>query len=124
MKWLSAIARTPTGGWGATCLLFLVVLSVLLRGVFLPGHTLFSNDGPLGELMAECHRFPGRFLGCWLDLNSIGFNGGVAPPDITFGLQWLLGPIWFSKFDAPSARPRNTRTEWENPRGRTRSGRR
>ncbi len=100
MKWLSAIARTLTGGWVATTLLFLVVLSVLLHGVFLPGHTLFANDGPLGELMARCHRLPGRFLGCWSDLNSVGFDGGAAPPNISFGLEWLLGPVWFSKFYA------------------------
>lgn len=100
MKWLSAIARMLTGGWIKTCLLFLVVLSVLLYGVFLPAHTLFSNDGPLGQLMAQCHRLPGRFWGCWLDLNSIGFNGGAASPNIPLILQWLLGPVLFSKFFA------------------------
>ena len=100
MKWLSAITRTLTGGWGTTSVLFLVVLSVLLHGVFLPGHTLFANDGPLGELMARCHHLPGRFLGCWSDLSSIGFDGGAAPPNLSYGLEWLLGPIWFSKFYA------------------------
>ena len=100
MKWSSAIARMLTGGWGTTSLLFLAVLSILLHGVFLPGHTLFANDGPLGELMAQCHRLPDRFTGCWADLNSVGFNGGAASPDISSGLEWLLGPVWFSKFYA------------------------
>ncbi|HUC86689.1 MAG TPA: hypothetical protein VL970_15940, partial [Candidatus Acidoferrales bacterium] len=66
----------------------------------LPGQTMFSNDGPLGELMAQCHRLPARFFGCWQDLNSVGFDGGAASPTISFGLQMLLGPIWFSKLYA------------------------
>lgn len=67
----------------------------------MPGHVLFSNDGPLGELMARCHHLPDRFLGCWADLNSVGFNSSAAPPGINFTLQWLLGPIVFSKIYAP-----------------------
>ena len=88
------------GGFGTTLGLFFVVIAVLLHGVFLPEQTQFANDGPLGELMAQCHRLPDRFTGCWSDLNSVGFNGGVASPDISFGLEWLLGPVWFSKFHA------------------------
>jgi len=45
-------------------LLLFVVLSVLLCGDYLPGNILFSNDGPLGRLMAQCHRLPARFTGC------------------------------------------------------------
>ncbi len=100
MKWSSAIARLLTGGLGATCLLLLVLLSGLFYGVFIPGHTLFSNDGPLSELVTQSHRLPERFTGCWQNLNNIGFNGGSATPDISFGLQWLLGPVLFSKFYA------------------------
>jgi hypothetical protein len=89
------------GGFGSTLLLYSAVLTVLFYGVFLPGQTLFSNDGPLGELMARCHHLPDRFLGCWADLNSVGFNSSAAPPGINFTLQWLLGPILFSKIYAP-----------------------
>jgi hypothetical protein len=81
-------------------LLLLAVLSLFLPGVYLPDQTLFSNDGPLGRLMAQCHQMPGRFTGCWEDLNGIGFNGGTAPPGITSGLQLLLKPVWFSKLYA------------------------
>jgi len=88
------------GRFVTALLLFLVALSVLFYGVFLPGQTKFSNDGPLSQLMAQCHRLPDRFTGCWADLNSVGFNAGGAPPGISLGLQWLLGPILFSKFDA------------------------
>jgi len=90
--------------WGlelaAMLLLLLAVLALLLHRAFLPDHTLFSNDGPLGRLVSQCHELPGRFTGCWADLNGIGFNTGVSIPDISLGLQYLLKPIWFSKFYA------------------------
>lgn len=88
------------GGLTTALLLFLAVLVILFYGVFLPDQTLASNDGPLGRLMSACHRLPGRFLGCWADLNNVGFDAGAAAPGISFGLQWLLGPVWFSKFYA------------------------
>jgi len=81
-------------------LFLLVVLSIALCGVYLPAQTLFSNDGPLCRLLSQCHQMPGRFTGCWEDLNGLGFSGGPAPPGISFGLQLLLKPIGFSKFYA------------------------
>lgn len=53
--------------------------------------------------MSECHRLPQRFFGCWQDLNAVGFREGSAVPSITFALQWLLGPVLFSKLYAPIA---------------------
>jgi len=81
-------------------LLLLAALSLLLCGAFLPNQTLFSNDGPLGRIISECHQLPGRFIGCWGDLNGIGFNGGTATPGISMGLQYLLKPVLFSKLYA------------------------
>src|SRR5215469_5123261 len=80
-----------------------VVLAGLFWGGFLPDHTLFSNDGPLGAITAECRRFPGMFSGAWMDLNTLGYREGGAPPSITYPLQWLLGPLWFSRVYAPFA---------------------
>jgi hypothetical protein len=100
MKWSSITERLTKGGLGTATLLFFVVLAISLHGVFVPGQVLFSNDGPLGRLHSQCHQLPQRFLGCWLDLNNIGFDGGSATPSISFVLQWLLGPVWFSKFYA------------------------
>jgi hypothetical protein len=100
MNWSAVKARLRAGGWLAALGLFLAVIAILFRGAFEPGQTLFSNDGPLGQLMAQCHSLPGRFAGCWLDLNNVGFNGGAAAPSLSFGLQWLLGPLWFSKLYA------------------------
>lgn len=78
--------------------LLFITLSLFFHGVFLPGHTLFSNDGPLARLMAESHKLPERFTGCWQDLNSAGYREPGAMPDITYGLLLLLKPVGFSKF--------------------------
>ncbi len=87
----------------AISLLLLVALSVLLYRDYLPGNILYSNDGPLGRLMSQCHRVPDRFTGCWEDLNMIGMRNWGSAPDITFGLLFLLKPVWFSKLYAPVA---------------------
>jgi hypothetical protein len=100
MKWSSVPAKVLRGGLGSTLLLYIAVLSITFYGVFIPGQTLFSNDGPLGELMTKAHQLPSRYFGCWADLNSVGFNASAASPGISFGLQWLLGPVFFSKFYA------------------------
>lgn len=89
-------ARGP--GFAAMLALLLVTLSLLFYGVFRPGHTLFSNDGPLARLITSSHKLPERFTGCWYDLNSVGYREPGAMPDITYGLLLLLKPLAFSKF--------------------------
>jgi hypothetical protein len=81
-------------------LLLFVTLSLLFYGVYLPGHTLFSNDGPLGRLMSVSHKLPERFTGDWQDLNAVGYREPGAMPDISYGLQLILKPVGFSKFYA------------------------
>jgi hypothetical protein len=97
MNWSSVRARLSQGGFAAAFLIFLAVLIFLFYEAFLPNEVLFSNDGPLGRLMSRANHLPGRFSGCWADLNNIGFSVGAATPSISFGLQMLLGPVWFSK---------------------------
>jgi hypothetical protein len=87
-------------GLGLMCSILIVVLSFLFRDCFVPGYTLFSNDGPLGALMSQCRRLPASFGGGWEDLNSLGFRDAGAVPDITYALLWVLGPVLFSKFYA------------------------
>jgi Bacterial membrane protein YfhO len=89
-------ARGP--GFAAMLVLLLFTLSLLFHGVFVPGHTLFSNDGPLARLIATSHKLPERFTGCWYDLNSVGFREPGAMPDVSYGLLLLLKPVAFSKF--------------------------
>lgn len=102
MKSLAA-TKSHDAGFRLACAVLAGAILVLLWGNFLPGQTQFSNDGPLGRLMSECHRLPDRFFGCWQDLNAVGYREGSAVPSITFGLQWLLGPVLFSKLYAPIA---------------------
>jgi hypothetical protein len=92
-------------GSGAVLMFVLLaaVLVVLLGGGCLPGHTFFSNDGPLGRRMAAALRLPERFTGCWWDLNSIGYRELAAVPSVSFVLGWLLGPLWFSRLYLPLA---------------------
>ncbi len=103
----SKVPIKPAGarqyGPGPMLLLLVVVISLLLGGGYLPGRIQFSNDGPLGRLMAQCHHLPDRFFGCWNDLNFVGYTEGAALPGIGFGLQYLLKPVIFSKFYAPLA---------------------
>lgn len=96
----SSAAKTIGPGIGLMLLLLLVVLGLLLGVGCLPGRTLFSNDGPLGRLISECHRLPSRFLGCWHDLNSIGYREGSAVPSVSYAIELCLGPLWFSKLYA------------------------
>ena len=90
-------------GPGGIALLLFVILAVLLCDDFLPDNVFFSNDGPLGRQVAECHHLPDRFFGCWQDLNSIGTREGNLAPDISSGLELILGPFWFSKLYVPVA---------------------
>ena len=84
-------------------LLLAVIVSLLFGASFLPGHTLFSNDGPLGRLVSQCHRLPDAFTGVWEDLNSVGYREQGALPNITYALRLVLKPVGFSKFYVPIA---------------------
>lgn len=53
--------------------------------------------------MAACHQLPGRLVGCWNDINSVGYREGEALPNITTTLLILLKPLLFSKFYPPLA---------------------
>ncbi len=88
-------------------LLMFVVLAgtifLLMPGCFAPDKVLFSNDGPLGRLMSECHQLPESFTGTWEDLNAAGYREQGALPDITCGLRLWLKPLWFAKLYVPIA---------------------
>ncbi len=45
-------------------------------------------------------KLPAAFTGAWFDLNTLGYQVGGLP-NITFVLQWILGPVLFSKLYAP-----------------------
>src|SRR6266576_602845 len=84
-------------------LLLFIVISLLFARSYLPGYTVFSNDGPLGVLMSQCHHMPQWLTGTWQDLNSVGIREGGGWPSVTYALLMVLGPVGYSKFYAPVA---------------------
>jgi hypothetical protein len=88
-----------SGVWLMLLLIF-IILSVLFRYSYVPGFTLFSNDGPIGTLASASRKMPDEFFGGWQDLNSVGIREGTWP-GISWGLFWLLGPVAYSKLYAP-----------------------
>lgn len=98
-----AASAAPPAGAARPTLLVLAVLLVgiigfLFRDSFRPEMAAFANDGPLGAMMAACFQLPEAWKGIWADLNWIGGTGGVAPIDLTWVLNWILGPLYFIKF--------------------------
>ncbi|MGH7939778.1 MAG: hypothetical protein ACREFR_01745, partial [Limisphaerales bacterium] len=98
---LSGNARTSREHHFVFPFLLAVVLAVLFAKSFLPDYVHFSNDGPLGQINAADAQMPGILTGTWMDLNDIGTSGGAAAPDITAMINWILGPVDYSKFYQP-----------------------
>jgi hypothetical protein len=100
---ISKILAAKSNSFVAILALMLVLVAVLFHDSFIPGYILASNDGPLGALKSACRQMPDKFSGSWQDLSTIGSNEGAASPCVTYGLQYLLGPVLFSKFYPPVA---------------------
>ncbi len=94
----------PVPGHAVIFLLSLAgALLLLFHSSFAPQQILFSNDGPLGANHAKALDASSSLSGVWLDLNTVGINGGSYSPNITWALLWLLGPLYFAKFYVPLA---------------------
>src|SRR5262245_7024260 len=89
------------GGLWVLLVILGLVLAALFWRSFQPAWTQFANDGPLGAMMSERARMPGPCAGTWGDLNGSGIQEPSAVPNATFSLNWLLGPLGFSKFYPP-----------------------
>jgi hypothetical protein len=98
-----ALATTFRRAFLPTLLVFAAILALFFYKSLTPGFVIFSNDGPLGTMMAECHRVPATLTGGWLDLNTIGIREGGAVPNISTALLLILGPIGLGKVFAPAA---------------------
>ena len=81
--------------------LLLLILCLLFWKSFIPQEVVFSNDGPLGDIVEVQNQVPQIFTGAWFDLNSIGSNGGMAAPCVSGVLRSILGPVGFAKFYPP-----------------------
>jgi hypothetical protein len=99
----STVARPSKGC--STLALFALILSLVLTALFsrgfAPDKVVFSNDGPLGGLMAEVNRMPDVLLGAWHDLNWIGTQSPTPAINLTSLLRLATNPIVFSKIFAP-----------------------
>src|SRR6185436_20678773 len=82
-------------------LLLAAILALLFLRSFQPNEVIFSNDGPLGGLMAALNKVPGVFVGAWHDLNWIGTQSPTPALNLTSIIRLLTNPISFSKVFAP-----------------------
>jgi hypothetical protein len=100
------IARKANGRAANDFVLFAGVLGAALAVLFFqsfqPDQVLFANDGPLGAMVAECNRLPGRFFGTWRNLWWIGVEAPSAAPTLSAMLGTVFSPVLFLKFYAPA----------------------
>ena len=68
-----------------TALLLVIVLSLVFRQSFNLRYVAFSNDGPLGQMVAGMNKMPSVIMGLWVDLNWLGYEALSPPPGITSG---------------------------------------
>jgi hypothetical protein len=82
-----------------------VLLGLVLGGLFwqglLPGRVVFSNDGPLGGMVAEQNQAAKTVTGLWQDLNWFGGPAPAPAPSVSLLLRLVTGPVIFSKLYAP-----------------------
>jgi hypothetical protein len=80
----------------------LAPLLILFNSSFQRETVLFSNDGPLGAIVATADTAHKAFTGFWQPLNWIGTEQPSALPNVTMALFFLLGdPVVFAKWYAP-----------------------
>lgn len=81
--------------------LLALILSVLFFKAFLPEYVVFSNDAPLGAVVAEQNRMPAILSGLWVDLNWIGGAYPAPAPEVTTAFRLVTSPLMLSKLYAP-----------------------
>ncbi len=83
-------------------LLLVLSLSVLFWRSFNPAYVHFSNDGPLGAMVAEQNSMPAILTGLWVDLNWLGSEGLSPSPTVTTFLRFL-SPYVYGRILPPAA---------------------
>lgn len=86
--------------WGGVVLLGLVLSGLFWQGL-LPGRVVFSNDGPLGGMVAAQNRAARTVTGLWQDLNWFGSAAPAPAPSVSLLVRLLTDPVLFSKLYAP-----------------------
>jgi hypothetical protein len=95
--------RSGYGQFGLMAGLLIVALLLLFWRVFRHDYTLFSNDGPLGQLCAEWAKQPSATFACWEDLNWLGSAMPTGFLPVSMVVFNLVGPLIYSKIFAPFA---------------------
>lgn len=90
-------ARGQVYHFAVSTLLLFGVLAVLFWRDWLPGHVAFSNDGPLGAVVATQNRLPAIMTGLWMDLNWMGTAYPSPAPDISTALRFVTSPLVCAK---------------------------
>jgi len=72
-----------------TALLLIVVLGVIFRQSFQSNMVAFSNDGPLGTMVAEDNQIKKTVTGLWDDLHWLGSEFPTPPPNVSCVLRWI-----------------------------------
>ncbi len=92
--------------WQRPLVLTALFLALALSLLFLPSFdinkVMFSNDGPLGAMVAEQNSMPAIFTGLWVDLNWLGSEGLAPAPAITTFLR-LLSPFTYARILPPAS---------------------
>lgn len=75
-------------------LILFALLTIVLGGLFYKSFSRdyvgFSNDGPLGAMVANQSSIDDGMLGVWEDLNWLGNHDPSYGPTISFALRWML----------------------------------
>lgn len=96
--------RSPSGGL-SNILLSIAILGLVVFGLFSklahPDYIVFSNDGPLGGMVAAQNRMPGIIAGVWQDLNWLGGPYPGPSPNLSTVLRSVTSTVGFAKLNAP-----------------------
>src|SRR5436190_12175045 len=76
-------------------LVFLLKLALEQKPIF--NQVLFSNDGPLGAMMAQQNRMPAILTGLWQNLNWLGNEAPAPSPTVSSALRLITSPLGFSR---------------------------
>jgi hypothetical protein len=85
----------------ATTLLLTPILSFFFWRSFNPAYVLFSNDNPLGQLVASRDLQLAGFTGVWQNLNWLGSEAVSSLPSITTAFTLVTTPELFERIYAP-----------------------
>src|SRR5262245_14508810 len=86
--------------FGLMLLILIGLLMFLFRDAFRTQMTVFSNDGPLGQISSDAANTWASRDGAWLDLNWLGSAGIAAVPSFSNALGLATNKLWFSKLYA------------------------